>query len=459
MSSVTSSAASAAVPVAAGGGRHFLELHRRLVPALPGQEHGWLRALRSDGIRHFDALGFPKPHDERWKYTRVEPLERRPFVVADALCIGMDEDDLGPFLLDGVSARRMVFVNGRFVPQLSRPGRLPPGLRISSLAAAVREYPDRVEPHLGRHANPGVDGFAALNTAFLQDGAFVEVPPGVTLAEPIQVLFLSTRQDTDLVSFPRNLFVVGAASQCTIVESYATLADGANLTAAVTEVVVSEGARVEHVRVQEEGKTCSHIGTIQVHQARDSVFVCHSVSFGAQLSRTDLNARLADEGAECELNGLYMVDGRQHVDFHTCVEHEKPRGVSREYFKGILGGRSRGVFNGRVHVHPNAQKTDSQQTNKSLLLSKDAEVDTKPELEIYADDVKCSHGATVGQIDEDMLFYLRSRGIGEALARGLLTYGFAQDIVAKISVAAVRRHLEDLLVSRVPDSAEVRSTV
>ncbi len=245
-------------------------------------------------------------------------------------------------------------------------------------------------------------------------------------------------------------------SQAHVIESYVSLGGGSYFSNAVTEVVLGQNASIEHYKLQEESTNAFHVATLQTHQGRDSRFVSHSVSFGGQLTRNDIRAVLSAEGTDCTLNGLFMVDGRQHVDFHTTVEHSQPHGTSQEYYKGILDGRSRGVFNGRVHVHPGAQKTDATQSNKNLLLSRNAEVDTKPELEIYADDVKCSHGATVGQLDPDALFYLRARGIDEGSARGLLTYGFAQDIIDRMPIQHVRERLEQALVARVPDSDHVK---
>jgi Fe-S cluster assembly protein SufD len=253
--------------------------------------------------------------------------------------------------------------------------------------------------------------------------------------------------------------VLGVNAQAKVIESYGAAGAAAGFTNAVTTVGLADGASLEHYKLQEESEKAFHVARLDVRQARDSRFTSHSVSLGGELTRNDIGAALEAEGAECTLNGLYMVDGRQHVDFHTSVEHTQPRGTSREFYKGILGGRARGVFNGRIHVHPGAQKTDSQQSNQNLLLSRDAEVDTKPELEIYADDVKCSHGATVGQLDPDMLFYLRSRGIDPDAARGLLTYGFAQDVIERMSLDAVRGRLERLIVTRVPDADHVRAMV
>ncbi len=448
------------VAVAAGGAEgsveHYLAEYRALARELPGGSLPWLAGLRQAAIDRFAELGFPGPRDEHWKYTRVAPIQKRAFRTPGKLCIGLDEDDIGEFLFPGLLGPRLVFVNGRYTPQLSRLGGPQEGVWIASLAKALAEAPEMLEPYLARHADAGAHGFTALNTAFLADGALVHLAPGAVSEEPIHLLYLSTAREGDTVAHPRNLIVAGPNSRAQIIESYASLGEAGYFSNAVTEVVMGENAGLEYYRVQQESHKAFHIATLQVHQSRNSRFTAHAASFGAQLARTDINVLLAAEGAECTLNGLYMIGGRQHVDFHTTVDHAKPHGTSREYFKGILDGHARGVFNGRVHVHPDAQKTDSAQSNNNLLLSRNAEVDSKPELEIYADDVKCSHGATVGQLDEDMLFYLRARGIDAAAARGLLTYGFAQDVIDRMSLAPVRGRLEDVLVSRVPDAEHVK---
>jgi Fe-S cluster assembly protein SufD len=438
---------------------HYLGEHAATASTLPGSGLKWLARLRRDALDTFAGLGFPGPREEAWKYTRMTPIEKRAFRPQGELCIGFDEGDIEHLLFAGLPCHRLVFVNGRYTPQLSKPGKLGEGIRLASLAKALEETPELVEPHLARHADLGASGFAALNAAFLADGALVHLPRGAVLEHPVHLLFIATGQEDPIIAQPRILVVAGEGSQVSVIESYASLGEGTYFTNTVTEVVLEDNARVEHYKLQHEHVRAFHVATLQAHLDRDSRFTSHSVSFGGQLTRNDINAVLDAPGAECTLNGLYMVGGRQHVDFHTTVEHASPHGTSEEYYKGILDGHSRGVFNGRVHVHPDAQKTDSQQASKNLLLSRDAEVDTKPELEIYADDVKCSHGATVGQLDADMLFYLRARGIDKAAARGLLTYGFAQDIIDRIPLEPVRGQLEAVLVARVPDAETVRAMV
>jgi Fe-S cluster assembly protein SufD len=436
--------------------QHYVAEHAAAAPSLPGAGSDWVAGLRRAALGRFTALGFPSPKDEHWRYTRLTPLAKRAFRLAPRTCVGMDEDDLAAYLLPGLECHRLVFVNGWYAPQLSRRGPLPEGGTVGSLAQVLADAPDRLRPWLeaGEYRN----GFEALNGAFLGDGAVIHLDPDVVLERPVHLVFLSTRQAEATVAYLRNLVVAGRHSQARVIESYVG-PSGEYFTNAVTTVSLGDGAILEHYKLQEESAKALHVARLDVRQGRDAHFTSHSVSFGGELTRNDVVASLDAEGAECRLNGLFMVDGRQHVDFHTSVEHERPHGTSREYFKGILGGRSRGVFNGRVHVHPGAQRTDSEQQNKNLLLSRDAEVDTKPELEIYADDVKCSHGATVGQLDPDMLFYLRARGIDETSARGLLTYGFAQDVIERMEVPSVRERIERLIVTRVPDAEYVKALV
>jgi Fe-S cluster assembly protein SufD len=438
---------------------HYLAHHAEVSASLPGQDVPWLRQIRMEAMGQFAQMGFPTPREEHWRYTRLNALTKRRYQVPGEQCVGLDEDDVARFFLSDLDGPRLVYLNGQFAPQLSRLGRPIDGVQVSSLARVLKAPPEGLRDELGCHLDIANHPLVALNTAFLADGAYIRVARSVSLDDPIQLVYLSTDQGGDVFTHPRNLIVAESGSQLSVVETYASLGDGGYFTNAVTEILIGENASVEHYKLQEESLKANHISTLQVHQERYGRFTSHAASFGGQLVRQDIDATLADEGASCVLNGLYMVDGRQHVDFHTTVDHLKPHGTSREFYKGILDGRSRGVFNGRVHVHPGAQKTDSEQANKNLLLSKDAEVDTKPELEIYADDVKCSHGATVGQLDPDMLFYLRARGIDEAAARGLLTYGFAQDVIDRMAIAPVRERLERILVTRVPEAERVQALV
>jgi Fe-S cluster assembly protein SufD len=352
-----------------------------------------------------------------------------------------------------------VFVNGRYAPRLSILKEIPPGVRAGSLAKMLAWDPKSVERHLGRYAKPGMSPFTALNAAFLQDGAFIEVPSQTVVEHPIHVLFVSTFHPKPVVSYPRNLIVVGPEAQVTVTESYAGLDEGLYFTDAVTEAVVGEAARLDHYKLQRESEKAFHVGALQIQQERASVVSDTSISFGGALVRNDLNAWFGGEGGELSLYGLYSTHGTQHVDNHTRIDHAKPACTSRELYKGILDGKSRGVFYGNVVVHKDAQKTNAVQTNRNLLLSKDALADSIPGLQILANDVKCRHGSTTGQLDESAVFYLRSRGLDPDAARALLTYAFAREIVDQIRVAAMHAVLSIQLASRLPYADVVREAL
>ncbi|MFN8641236.1 MAG: Fe-S cluster assembly protein SufD [Candidatus Binatia bacterium] len=424
------------------------DLERHLAPAdaLAADAPAFVRALRQRARARFAALGFPTTRVEDWKYTNVAPIAREIFAVAPDTITDAATALAAAARLDG--AVELVFVNGRFAPSLSTRPALPAGVVVDSLAATWASRPALVEPHLGSLAGIEDDGMAALNTACVQDGAFVHLPDGCDLAAPIHCLFVSLANGTPTVSHPRVLVVAGAGSRTHLVEQH--VGRGRYWTNAVSEVIVGAGASVAHHKVQREDTAAFHLATISAAQAGDSHFGSHAVALGAALSRAAIATRLDAPGAACVFDGLYVADGTQHVDHHTTIDHAHPRGTSRELYKGILTGRASGVFNGKVFVRPDAQQSDAQQMNQNLLLSDDAQIDTKPQLEIFADDVKCSHGATIGQLDHDAIFYLRARGIDEPEARRLLIYGFANELVERVAVAPLRAHLADALAARLP---------
>lgn len=434
---------------------HYLQGFAALRTELPGADLHWMSSLREQGLREFARLGFPSTRDEDWKYTNVRALTRSPFTLAGETSAGLVEDDLQPFLISDLQARRLVFVNGRFAPQLSQRGQLPDGVHIESLARVLESRPEALENQLGGCANPAANGFSALNAAYFNDGAVIRIPEGVRMEDPIHVVYVSTVQSEDRAYHLRNHFALARGAQAEVIEHYVSMGDGVYLNNAVTEVQMESGSALDHYKLQEESQSGFHVAALDVRQKADSRFASYSVSVGGALVRNDINAALEAERAECDLMGLYVAGGKQHVDFHTRVDHLKPEGRSREFYRGVLSGRARAVFNGKACVHPDAQKTDAQQSNKNLLLSRDAEVDTKPELEIYADDVSCTHGATVGQLDETMLFYLRSRGVPEEAARGMLTYGFAHDIVERMGLKPIRRRIERSLTRALPNAGMI----
>ncbi|MDE2964806.1 MAG: Fe-S cluster assembly protein SufD, partial [Acidobacteriota bacterium] len=349
------------------------------------------------------------------------------------------------------SACRLVFLNARFSREHSSVGDLPPGVRVQGLSEFLNGQGPSVQEALGRYAGDGEEPFAALNTAFLQDVALVHLPANTVVEQPIHLHFHSREEGEPVVSHPRCLVLAGANSQARIVESYSGAADSLYFTNTVTELVAREGAVIEHYKLQQESLRAFHIATMQFHLERSATVSSHSISLGGALVRNHVNAVLDGEGAEATLNGFSLTTGRQHVDNHTSIDHAKPHCNSFELYKGILDDRSSGVFNGRIIVRPHAQKTDSKQTNQNLLLSEEALVNTNPQLEIYADDVKCTHGATIGQLDPQAVFYLQSRGIGREAARQLLTFAFANDIASQIRIEPIRARLEKTLFHRLAE--------
>jgi Fe-S cluster assembly protein SufD len=347
-----------------------------------------------------------------------------------------------------VSGPRLVFVNGHYSAALSSVRGLPAGVKVSNLAVALVSDSAFIEKQLGRCALTEDNSFAALNQAFFLDGGFVHVPAGVSIAEPIQLIFVSTAKQSGETIQPRNLIIAGADSKATVIESYISADTTAYFTNAVTEIVAGDNAALEHVKFQDESADAFHLATIAGELGRASNVNIHSFALGAKLSRTNIRANLAGEGLECILNGLYLTRDEQLADHHMIVEHAQPHCASHEYFNGILDDKSKGVFHGRILVRPIAQKTNAKQTNKNLLLSDDATVDTKPQLEIYADDVKCTHGATVGQLNDESIFYLRTRGLGKDTARRMLIHAFAGEIIARVKCDSVREELDRIVWER-----------
>ncbi|MDE3054403.1 MAG: Fe-S cluster assembly protein SufD [Gemmatimonadota bacterium] len=408
----------------------------------------WVRAMRSSALERFTQLGFPTTKNEDWHFTSVAPIAERQFVPLTAPSGDVRRTDLEPFLFAATERWPLaVFVNGRFAPELSHLEHLPAGVRVLPLARAWDEAPELAR-RIGTVARHDAQTFTALNAAFLHDGAVIHVAADRVAEHPIHLVFVTDRHAANGVSYPRNLVVAGANARATVIESYVGLGDASYFTNAVTEVVVDRGATLAHYKLQRESQNAYHVGTIETTQERDSHYVSFSLATGAALSRTNIGTVLGGEGCGATLNGLYMLDGAQHGDHQTRIEHAQPNTFSRELYKGVLDGESHGVFNGKVYVRPIAQKTDGKQTNNTLLLSERAQIDTKPQLEIFADDVKCTHGATVGRLDEVSLFYMKSRGIGADEARKLLTYAFAADVLETIENDLVRNGLEAMTLAR-----------
>lgn len=422
----------------------FARFEQRDATNLPS----WVRQLRTAAMARFAALGFPTTRQEEWKYTNVTPIAALPFSLPTLRRNGETASGLRPIKPWKVAGAQLVFVNGRYAPELSAVRSLPRSVQVSDLATILRTDPKSLEPHLARYADYQNQTFVALNTAFLEDGAFVFIPPGVHLEAPVHLLFMTTAPGEPLVSYPRNLIVASPGSSATIVESYVGAENEVYFTNAVTELVVGEQAMIDHARVQLESSRAFHIGALQLRQETDSVVVSHAVGLGGALARSEVHAVLDGEGSECTLNGLYMGSGRQHLDNQTRIDHEKPHCTSRELYKGVLDGQSRGVFSGKIVVHAAACKTDAAQTNKNLLLSNEAVIDSKPQLEIFNNDIQCSHGSTIGELDEEALFYLRTRGVDVEAARGLLTYAFVSEVLNRLKPEPLRNQLEERLFGR-----------
>ncbi len=421
----------------------YLESLLQGQPQLPASPLGWLNQLRANAVDRVGALTVPTTRDEEWRFTDISPLTRQSFQPVRAAS-GLQAAQVERFFLEETAAR-LVFVDGVYAPGLSGTGR-DRGVVVANLAQAVLSNAEAIEPHLGRHAGLDDNVFAALNTAFLHDGALVIVPRNASVAAPVHVLFIATRKEA--ASYPRLLVVAGPGSEVTIVEDFVALQEEAYFTNAATEIAIDENARVNHVRVQRESEQAFHIGSCAVSLGRASRYRSVGVALGARISRYNLNVVQADEGAECAIDGLALITGSQLADTHSSIDHAKPYGVSRQTHKCIAGGAAHAVFNGKIMVRPGARGTDSSQSSRNLLLTGKAHVDTKPQLEIFADDVKCAHGATVGQLDAEEVFYLKSRGLSDAAARDLLTYAFGAEIIDRIPIASLKARLEQAVLER-----------
>jgi Fe-S cluster assembly protein SufD len=453
----------------------YVAEYERFDEARAGNEPDWLRAERQKALARFISLGFPTTKQEEWRFTNVSPIAERPFRVSADGGEGLRKEHIAAFRFAASGAAEIVFVNGRFAPHLSSPHQVAPGVTVRSLAETLATDPDRLSPYLTQYAAFENRPFAALNTAFVADGAFIDIARDAVLEGPLHVLFITapTGDEEGGLSLPRVLVLARRNSQARLVESYASVEGSAEsrvgdaqgttgavsrplrpsgqprFTNAVTEILLEDGAVLDHYRVQREAPTAYHVSATNVRLSHGSTFSSHAFTFGGGLVRNEINAHLAGEGGDCTLNGLYVADGSRLVDNQTFIDHARPHCGSREVYKGVLAGHARAVFNGKILVRPDAQKTDAKQTNKTLLLSNDAQINTKPQLEIYANDVKCTHGATVGQLDADALFYLRARGIDKRDAEQMLVRAFAADITGRVRIEPLREMLEALLESRV----------
>jgi Fe-S cluster assembly protein SufD len=428
---------------------HYLNDFAHVIDLLPGSAVPWLGQLRKAALDQFAQRGFPTRKDEEWKYTSLAAFEKQAF---RAMAGGRAHAGTGAAVLaerfsaSGAAGHVLVFHDGRYAPALSTVGALPAGVTLASLADTLDVTPEVLEPYLNSEAPQTV--FGMLNAAFMLDGAYLHLKRGVALEAPVHLVFISSGAGG--ANHMRNIIVAEEGAQASVVEHYLGNDEAMYFTNAVTRIFTAAGATIAHHKLQQESCNAFHVAGIHAAQQRDSRLESHSFSLGAALARNDITTVFDAPGCEATFNGLYLAGGQQHVDHHTRVDHRQPNGTSREYYRGVLSGHSHAVFNGKVIVQPGAQKTNAYQANHNLLLSRDAEIDTKPELEIYADDVKCNHGATVGQLDETQLFYLRSRGIDEMVARALLVHAFAHDVIERIRVASLRTRLEHILLARLP---------
>lgn len=427
---------------------------------LSGQP-AWLQAKRRAGFEHFSSVGFPSMRQEAWRKTNVAPIKRSDFRRASS-APALSRQQLEPFLVPDCA--ELVFVNGRFSAELSQTEGIPEGAFVGNLASVLEagsEDPRAavVERHLGSYAD-AEHPFVALNTAHIEDGAFIHVPRGVHIEKTIHLVFIGTTEDGEAtVSYPRNLVVAEESAQLTLIESYGGFSGEKYFTCPVTELVGEANSVIDHYRIGQESLDAFHIATQKIHLLRDANFFTHSISHGGALVRNDIQAMLDAEGISCTLNGLYLARGSQHVDHQMRVDHAKPHCHSYELFKGILEDRARAVFNGRIQVHEDAQKTDAKQSSRNLLLSPEALVHSNPQLEIYADDVRCTHGSTTGHLEDEAIFYLRSRGISEEAAKSLLTYAFAAEVLNEFRLESVRQDIEEFLFTRLPKGDIVRQAV
>jgi Fe-S cluster assembly protein SufD len=394
--------------------------------------------LRQSARARFASLDWPSPQTEDWRFTSVRSIVETPFDLPP-----LPRSDGNLPAIPAAGTIRLLFINGRFVSGLSTPHRAPRGLQIGSL---VKANPDVAPKSLGQIADFKDHPFTALNTSFVSDGAIVAVQAGTIVEHPIEIIYLTQSGAKPFAVHPRTLIVVGRNSQATIVERYVSSGESVSFTNAVTEIVLLEDARVDHVKVQQENLRTYHVANTQVIMGANSNFTTHYLALGGGLVRNETRVRFDGEHAEATVNGLYLAAGTQHIDNFTVIDHAQPNCASHELYKGILADRAHGVFNGKIFVRKDAQKTDAKQTNKVLLLSNEATIDTKPQLEIFADDVKCTHGATVGQLDATQLFYLQARGIPLESARRLLTFAFANDIVNRLKLESLRAELEARIV-------------
>lgn len=434
----------------------YLEAFSAFEKTAPGHDLPWLQNLRREGFAQFCKVGFPTPRVEDWRFTNVAAIAQTPFRLAQGAGPKLPKD-----AMDGLrfpeAACQLVFLDGKFAPELSSFSQLPSGVRVTGLAKQIAEAPAEIEHRLGKYLNIQRDPFAALNSAFIADGGYVHIRRETVVEAPIYFVFVTTDQPSPVMTHPRNLVVAEEGAQATVVEDYVSLDGGVAFSNTVTELIAGENAVISHYMIERENRKSFNVSTLRIQQGRSANIASHSLLLGGALVRNNVHPVLAGEGGECLINGLFIGTGQQHLDNYMLVEHASPHCGSRQFYNGILDGHAHGVFHGRIVVHKDAQKTDAKQTNRNLLLSDQAQIDTKPQLEIFADDVKCTHGATIGQIEENALFYLRTRGIDEVSARRLLLLAFASECLDRMKEGSTRAHVDGLIRKHLLQMAESSS--
>ncbi len=426
----------------------YLSLFKDFENHLNGEKSTPFHRLRKEAIDKFAELDFPNLHQEDWRFTNISPILKHTFTYANKKSTLLpDKKGISRFLFGGMRSHLVVFVNGFYSAELSTLLPLPKGVIIGSLAEALKSNDGTVNDNISKYATFNDNVFTALNTAFTIDGAYIYIPDNIVIEDPVHILFISHGSEK-FISQPRNLIISGKNSQVKIIEHYESVDAGVYFTNSVTEIHAGESSVVDATKVQSENLDAYHVATTEVSLDSNSSYESHAVSLGANIYRHNLNVTLRGEGGDATLAGLYLLSGNQLSDTHSLIDHASPRCTSQEHYKGILDGKSRGVFNGKIMVRKGAQQTNSYQENRNIILSDEAKVDTKPQLEIFADDVKCSHGATVGQLSKESMFYLRSRGIGEEQAKSILIYAFAKDVLKGIKIDEVRSRLENILSER-----------
>lgn len=435
----------------APGTAHYVDQFERLQKSLPGQNLDWLEQQRRRDLERFSKVGFPTQRDEDWRYTPLRPITSKAFsAVSESALAGAPVIDsavnLESFKIPALDSYQIIFIDGQHDSSQSAAGLAQAGVTIETMSSVLENQPQSIEKLLGSVLTSYNHGFTSLNNAFYKDGVVIRLAENAQLDKPIELVFLS--QSEMMISQPRNLVVAEKNSKAQIIERYVSIGDSHTLTNSATEIILEQNAELDYHVVQTQSKSAYQVCGIWAKQAAGSRFSCRTITLGGALVRNDLRTELNGPKAHCDMFGVFNLTGKQHVDNHTTIAHNAEDCTSSELYKGVLDQRARGVFHGRIKVAPDAQKTDAQQTNNTLLLSPDAEIDTKPQLEIYADDVKCSHGATIGQIDESALFYLRSRGIDQTQARALLTYAFVHDVLNRINIEPLKQWLEQNLVDQ-----------